>query len=205
MEETKQSKQHRAEATAKLSPVGQKVFKYVEFDDDEELLAEIRKHPIGLVFIWLTGFLVTAAIVASTLVLGLSLQSLGGEAVDSSGTFRTLIIAIGLLIGVLSLIITVVVAILYQSNVVFVTNEKIAEVMYVSIFNRRVLQLGIGNVEDATVVQKGILPRLFNYGNLLTETAGELPNPAFTYVPNPNGYSKLIIQAHENYVEKYGN
>lgn len=204
MEETKKSKQHRAEATARLSSVGKKVFKYIEFDDDEELLAEIRKHPIGLVFIWLTGFLITATIVSSTVLLGMTVGSVGGD-IDSSGSFRSIIIAIGLILGILSLLITIVTAILYQSNVVFVTNEKIAEVMYVSIFNRRVLQLGIGNVEDATVVQKGILPRLFNYGNLLTETAGELPNPAFTFVPDPNGYSKLIIQAHENYVEKYGN
>ncbi|HSX43701.1 MAG TPA: PH domain-containing protein [Candidatus Saccharimonadales bacterium] len=205
MEETPKSAEHRAEAVAKLSSVGKKVFKFIEFDDDEELLAEIRKHPIGLVFIWLTGFLITATIVASTAVLGMSLGSVGGDVVDSSGTLRTIIIAVGLLLGVLSLVITLITAILYQSNVVFVTNEKIAEVMYVSIFNRRVMQLGIGNVEDATVSQKGILPRLFDYGSLVTETAGEMANPAFTYVPKPNYYAQLITQAHENYVEKYGN
>lgn len=151
MEETQKSAEHRAEAVAKLSPVGKKVFKYVEFDDDEELLAEIRKHPIGLVYIWLTGFLITATIVASTIVLGMSLGSVGGDVIDSSGALRSIIIAVGLLLGILSLVITLITAILYQSNVVFVTNEKIAEVMYVSLFNRRVMQLGIGNVEDATV------------------------------------------------------
>jgi len=196
---------HKAEACARLSPIGQRLFRFVEFDDNEELVAEIRKHPIGLFFIWSTGIFITAVIVIATSLLALNLNNFGVGMVDESGTVKAIILALGFLLAALSIIMTLVTAIIYRSSVVFVTNEKIAEVMYVSIFNRHIMQLGIGNVEDATVTQKGILPRLFDYGSMVIETAGEIANPAFTYVPRPNEYSQVITRAHEQYVEKFGN
>ena len=196
---------HKAEACATLSPIGQKLFRFIEFDDNEELLAEIRKHPIGLFFILVTGFFITAVILVAAGLLATHLSDLSLDAVDSGSSIQGIIIVIGVVLAALSIFMTLIVAILYRSNVVFVTNEKIAEVMYVSIFNRRIMQLGIGNVEDITVTQKGILPRLFDYGGLIIETAGEIKNPAFTYVPKPNENAQLITRDHEQYVEKYGN
>lgn len=197
---------HKLEACKQLSPLGQRLFKYVEFDDDEEILAEVHKHPIGLIFIWLTGGFITATIVLVALLLTsgnlLTNLNLGN---DSNGTFRALILLGALLFGGLAFVMTAITAFLYRSSTVFITSEKMAEVVYVSLFNRRVTQLGIGNVEDVTVVQRGVLPRIFHYGNLLVETAGETNAPDFTYVPGPNRISQIIIQAHEAYVEKFGN
>ena len=85
------------------------------------------------------------------------------------------------------------------------TDQKIAQVMYISLFNRKILQLGMGNVQDVNVSQKGILAHIFDYGSLIIETAGEMENPAFTYVPDPSTNSQIIIQAHQEYVEKHGN
>lgn len=195
---------HKAEACRKLSPIGQKLFRFVEFDDEEELLAEIRKHPFGLFLIVITGIFISLTILFATTVLSVGAGSSG--AFDQFGnTPQLLLIIFGLLLTGLGLVATFVIGIIYRSNVVFVTNQKIAEVMYISLFNRRIIQLGIGSVEDVTVSQKGIFPRIFNYGMLLVETAGELENCTFTYVPKPNETSQLIIQTHEVYVQKYGN
>jgi hypothetical protein len=196
---------HKAEACARLSPIGQRLFRFIEFDDNEELITEIRKHPLGLFFIWVMGLFIAAAIIAATSLLALKLGDMGLGTIDGSGTIKTIIVGLGLLLGAFSVVMTVISSFIYKSSVIFVTNEKIAEVVYTSIFNRRIWQLGIGNVEDATVTQKGILPRLFNYGGIVIETAGEATNPAFAYVPRPNDYSQVIIRAHEQYVEKYGN
>lgn len=199
---------HRLEACKQLTPTGARLFKYVEFDDDEELLKEVHKHPIGLIFIWLTGGLITAAIALVSIFLASQTDGAStslGSAGTNNDTLRAIILLTGLLLGLASLVVTIITAILYESSRVFITNEKMAEVIYVSILNRRVTQLGVGNVEDVTVVQRGLLPRLFHYGSLQVETAGETNAPDFTYVPQPNEIAQIIVQAHETYVEKFGN
>jgi hypothetical protein len=96
-------------------------------------------------------------------------------------------------------------AYLYISNVILVTSEKLAQVLYKSIFNRKISQLSIGDVQDVTVNQVGLTARLFNYGTIIIETAGEQDNYDFTYVPDPYKKSKLIVGSHEVNLTKYGN
>jgi uncharacterized membrane protein YdbT with pleckstrin-like domain len=196
---------HQLEESRSLSGIAKRLFKYIEFDDDEIMIREIRKHPIGLLFTWVTGIFVLIVIMGVTLFISSLIASPDRAADTNSSALNTVVLFVGLLLSMLSVIATAISAWLYTSNVLFVTSEKIAEVRYLSIFNRRVTQLNIGKVEDLTVSQRGILPRIFNYGNILIETAGETTNPEFTYVPAPNKASKMILQAHEAYVEKYGN
>lgn len=190
------------EVSKKLAPASQRLFQFVEFDDDEELIGEVRKHPIGLLFIWITGIFSLLVIGALTIFVS---SQMGNELVNPDESMQTVVLLIGFLLSILAVAITGINSWLYTSDVLFITSEKIAEVEYVSLFSRRVMQLNIGKVEDLTVAQNGILPHLFNYGSILIETAGETRNPAFTYLPDPNNVSKKILEAHESYVEKYGN
>lgn len=96
-------------------------------------------------------------------------------------------------------------AVIYNNSVVFVTSEKIVQVLYISLFNRKISQLGIGDVQDVTVQQVGIFPRIFNYGTLVVETAGEQQNYTFTYTPRPYESAKAIVGAHEKDVAAHGN
>jgi len=73
--------------------------------------------------------------------------------------------------------------------------------LYKTIFDRKISQLGIGDVQDVTVTQKGIFARIFNYGTLVIETAGEQVNYIFTYTPRPYETAKQIVGSHENIVK----
>lgn len=94
---------------------------------------------------------------------------------------------------------------LYQNNVVLVTNEKISQQLYRTIFDKRISQLSIGEIQDVTVSQIGVFAKIFGYGTLVIETAGEQNNYIFNYSINPFECSKLIVAAHEAYVARYGN
>lgn len=96
-------------------------------------------------------------------------------------------------------------AIFYKSNVVLVTNEKLAQVLYKNLFHRRISKLSIGDVQDVTVIQKGVFAHLFNYGTLIVETAGEQQNYTFAFAPNPYESSKAIVMAHEDNLKRHGN
>ncbi len=196
---------HRAEAGQQLSSVGRRLFKYVEFDENEQLIAEIRKHPVGIVAILLVASLVSLAVMGVGLFLASNLDNLGFNSLDGNGSAKAAIAGVSLILIFFTAVVATISIILYRLNVVYITNEKVAEVAYYTIFNRKTTQLGIGQIEDATVQQKGIFARVFGYATLIVETAGEKENATFSLVPQPNLHSQQIVEAHEKYVEKYGN
>ncbi len=189
----------------KLSGVGKKLLKDIEFDANEQLVCEIHKHPFGLFLIYFVGTIVTGGLLAATLTSGLYL---GGDPLGTGvnlADFRSVFVVIGFLLVLLSAIMTAIGAFLYRNNVLLVTNEKIAQLLYRTIFDRKISQLSIGDVQDVTVKQTGIPAHLFNYGTLTIETAGEQQNYTFTYAPFPYQCSKDIVGAHERNLKEYGN
>lgn len=190
---------------AKLSSVGKKLFSVIEFDSDEKLYHEIRKHPFGLFIIYLTGFFVAGLVFAAFVLGSLFLEGDPLELGFDAGGFQPAIVTIGVILTFLALAATAIGAYLYQSNVVLVTSEKLAQVLYRNIFDRKISQLSIGDVQDVTVNQKGIFARIFDYGTLVVETAGEQQNYTFTFTPKPYESSKAIVNAHEENLKLHGN
>lgn len=184
-----------------LSAMGKRFFGLIEFDDEEQLLLEIRKHIFGLFIIVISGALIALAVLfGSFAVAAGNIAGLFGiEGIEKY------IALVGFILSVLVIAVTLIYAQLYRSNVVYVTNEKIAQILYITLFNRKISQLGIGDVQDVTVSQRGIFAHLFGYGTLVIETAGEQQNYTFSFVPNPYGVSKVIIVAHEGNLKQYGN
>lgn len=187
---------------SKLSPSARQVFKLIEFDEDEKLLFEIRKHWFGLYLIYLAGTSITAVL---TVVAILALMSSNGSGGVSFGGFDMGVALIALLLAVLSTVFTAIAAYLYKSNVILVTSEKLAQVLNPALFHRKISQLSIGDVQDVTVGQHGIFPHMFDYGTIVIETAGEQQNYTFTYAPGPYQCAKAIVNAHEENLKKYGN
>lgn len=204
MQENEQDKLHRQQAHERLSVEGKKHFAQIEFDANEELIIEIRKHGFGLFLIMLTGTFVVLAL------FGIVVAASSNSIIEAIGlgdlsAIRGLLVALVLLLLVGSVIITAIAAFLFVSSVIFVTSEKIAQVMYVSIFHKKISQLSIGDVQDVTVSKKGIFAHIFDYGTLVVETAGEQQNYTFTYVPDPYQVSKQIVGAHERNLTLHGN
>lgn len=184
-----------------LSSTGKRFFSLIEFDAEEQLLLEIRKHVFGLFIILVSGALIALTVLIGSFAVasGNLLVQLGIEDVQKY------IALLGFVLSVLVIGVTLIYAQLYRSNVVYITNEKVAQVLYITLFNRKISQLNIGDVQDVTVSQRGIFAHLFNYGTLVIETAGEQQNYSFSFVPNPYTVSKVIIVAHEGNLKKYGN
>jgi uncharacterized membrane protein YdbT with pleckstrin-like domain len=190
---------------SKLSGAAKRYFELIEFDADEELVAEVRKHPFGLIIVYATGFFIglTVLIVLALVSVYLSGDPLATGA-DTIG-LETAIVVVGIILEVGILIGTAIAGYLYKSNIIFVTSDKLAQVLYTSIFNRKISQLSLGDIQDVTVTQDGIFPRIFNYGTVVIETAGEQNNYIFTYTPFPYQVSKDIVGAHERNLQRYGN
>ncbi len=204
MHESPEDIQNRQRAMERLSHEGKKFFKFIEFDAKEELVMEIRKHPFGLFLVLLSGVFVILALLAVMAAIGLLDfgGELGAEQINSYKPLATLVV---ILVIMGTAVMTFIGAFLYISNVIYITSEKIAQVLYLSLFNRKISQLSIGDVQDVTVTQKGIFAHFFKYGTLVIETAGEQQNYTFSFVPDPYQAAKMIVGSHERNLELHGN
>lgn len=183
--------------------IQQKFVDLIELDSEEELVCMIKRHPIGLVGVTFTGLLIALAVVAGSSVLGSWIDTQP----DINGGFNigVYITLFGILMGIIVGFFTFVAAYVYNNSVILVTSDKVAQVLYTSLVNRKISQLSLGDLQDVTVEQKGIMSRVFNYGTIVIETAGEQNNFIFNYTPYPYGCAKDIVSAREMSIKKYGN
>lgn len=204
MHDTPEDQHNRQKAMERLSHEGKKYFKYIEFDAKEQLVMEIRKHPFGLFLVLFSGAFVILALFAAMVALG-ALDFAGEIGIQQINSYKPVIALLMFLVILGTAVMTFIGAFLYVSNVIYVTSEKIAQVLYLSLFNRKISQLSIGDVQDVTVTQKGIFAHFFKYGTLVIETAGEQQNYTFSFVPDPYGAARQIVGSHERNLELHGN
>lgn len=167
---------------------------------DEIKVADVRRHPIGLFFIFLQVF---AALGLSFLLIFTLLPNFL-EAVNvsqSSGYLAATVFA--LFVGLLGFIFLVLATRIYTASQLIITNDNITQVMQVGLFHRKVSEISMENVEDVTAHQEGVLQTFFNYGRVHIETAGEQNNYDFIYCPNPNAYAKAIQDARLEFLKTY--
>ncbi len=159
-------------------------------DADEEKLIEVHKHPFGIVILYIQ------VAVAMVLAIGLGafiLPSLVEDIENAllyGGVFAGLAIIAAFAVVLFS-------SLIYRQNRIVVTDRNVTQVLQYGLFNRKISQLNIVNVEDVTSIQPGFFSTMFNFGTLKIETAGEQKNFDFTYCPNSGVVAKIILDARE--------
>ena len=168
--------------------------------EGEEILAEIRRHPFGIVSMYIFAVLGLAAACGVILLLV-------PKFVSSNSDTNTAMLSIGL-IGVVLLFMIVglgITTMIYWQNRWILTSDSITQITQRGLFSRQVSQLSLNNLEDVTAEQQGIVPNMFNFGTLKVETAGERSKFYFLYCPDPNLYARKILMARELFMQAGGN
>lgn len=80
-------------------------------------------------------------------------------------------------------------------NIFIVTNERIIDIDFINLLYKDVAEAQLSRVQDISYNQKGIFGTMFNYGNVVIQTAGELPNFSFEIVPKPSEVVDIISDA----------
>lgn len=162
----------------------------------EEVIAVIKRHPIGIIGIYvaITFVLTLAALLAFAVLPGMTTGSEGMQV----GALVFLILAS------LSFVYALVATKVYWGNTWVVTSDSITQVNQISLFGRQSSQLSLENLEDVSAEQHGIFAHIFNYGLLKAETAGEHSKFAFPYCPNPNFYAQKILHSRELFAQQGG-
>lgn len=112
----------------------------------------------------------------------------------SQPVFRVIII-LGTSIYLLSIWLFLFSAFLdYYLDLWIVTNDRIMNIEQHGLFGRTVSELNLTKIQDVTSEIKGIIPTLFNYGDVHIQTAAEEKRFVFEQVPNPHEVRKGILE-----------
>jgi len=71
-------------------------------------------------------------------------------------------------------------------NIYIVTSERILDYDYVPFGKYKISEASLKNIEDVTQRQIGVFPNIFNYGDIIIQTAGERTQFHFDKTPNPS-------------------
>ncbi|HEX3568165.1 MAG TPA: PH domain-containing protein [Candidatus Saccharimonadales bacterium] len=168
--------------------------------DGESIVANIKRHPFGIVTLYIMAiFGIAAACAIVILLLPKLLPQSSSDEIMRYATAGIAVVLVGmfLMLGISTWI--------YWQNRWVVTSDSITQITQRGIFNRQVSQLSFYNLEDVTVEQRGIFPTLFNFGELKVETAGERSKFYFLYCPDPNKCARDILNAREAFLQRTEN
>ena len=168
-----------------------KDIKFETQDDDEHIVLLTRKHLItNLKWIIVTSMLIFIPMYWSDFPLIAS--------VDGVTRFALVVVwYLGLGLYVMENLL------LWFYTVYILTNERVVNVDFFELFYKSVDMTYIRNIEDVNYSQVGIMTSIFDYGNVIIETASEQravdrgkEHSSFTFdsVPNPDGVARVVSE-----------
>jgi hypothetical protein len=82
----------------------------------------------------------------------------------------------------------------YYLDVWIITNERVIDIQLNGFFHRTVAEQHLSKIQDVSSEIKGFFPTMFDYGDLLVQTAGAKERLRFREVPNPDHVRDVIAQ-----------
>lgn len=79
-------------------------------------------------------------------------------------------------------------------SVNIVTDERVMDVDFYGLLFKHVSVAQLDRIEDVNYFQKGIMGALFNFGDVLIQTAAEITGFVFNKVPNPERVAKVLSE-----------
>jgi uncharacterized membrane protein YdbT with pleckstrin-like domain len=158
-----------------------------QLEPDEQLVVEVTRHPIGILFFYIQAGLGVAVAIALAAFIG---PSLNDTFPDADKVLAVGVVFLALIMGLILLVATSV----YRASKLIVTNKHVIQVLQRGVFDRKVSQLSLMRVENVTSEEPGFFASIFNYGTIRIETAGEQDNFYFSMARSPNWNAKRIAE-----------
>lgn len=162
---------------------------------DQQFIATVKRHIIGLLYIYAT---VLAAVAALVFIIAMARGDLLGAI---TGKELSMLSGVGVLLAVLVVFVLILVTNIYNHNSLVITDKETIQILQRGVFQVKVSHLSHADVEDVTAEQNGLMATLVSYGTLHIETSGELKNFEFRYCPNPEKYARIVLQARQKFTE----
>ncbi len=82
-------------------------------------------------------------------------------------------------------------------NIYIVTEERIIDIDFLFLLYKKFAEARLEKIQDISFRTGGIMATVFDFGDVMIQTAGELPNFIFEKVPNPSDVVHVIGELME--------
>lgn len=157
--------------------------------DDEEIVRIWRHHPITLV--------PPAARVLAFVLIPLVLLLITGFAIFGNP------LLFGMFVVILGLVVTYAAYewVSWWGDVYILTNYRVIDVEQRGFFHRSFAEATLGKIQDISHEVSGFLPTVFNFGDVMVQTAGSQPNIDMNDIQKPQQQSLYLLRAQQAYLE----
>lgn len=77
-------------------------------------------------------------------------------------------------------------------NVHIITDERVFDVDFVHLVHREITDANIDQIQDVTARMGGVIRTMFNYGDVLIQTAAETPMIEYLGIPRPDKVTRIL-------------
>jgi hypothetical protein len=91
---------------------------------------------------------------------------------------------------------------MWYFNVVIVTNERVIDIDFINLLNKKLAETRIARIEDVSMHTGGIIRAFFDYGDVIVQTAASKQEFFFNSVPKPDQVVSVINQLMETEEEE---
>jgi membrane protein YdbS with pleckstrin-like domain len=155
-------------------------------DVDEKILLLLRAHPVtnlSWVIPAILLFLAPLFIGALTPLLNIDLSNIPSSLGLVFLLINYLLVSVIIFEGFLH----------WYFNVYIITSKNVIDVDFHSVLFKNIDMAPLRNIEDTSSSMAGLLNSIFNYGNVIVQTAGSSKNIEFTSVPKPHQVADFIL------------
>lgn len=149
-------------------------------ESEEEVILFLRQHPITLV---------PKALIAVLMILAPSILSIFPILSFLPASFQ-LIAVLGWYLITTAFILESFLT--WFFNVYLITDERIVDIDFYNLIYKEVSDANIDKIQDVTYKMGGVVRTVFNYGDVLIQTASEVPNFEFLAVPMPDKVATVL-------------
>jgi hypothetical protein len=164
---------------------------FVGADSEEKIVLLLRRHAITNI-----PWIFTSILLLSTPVVALMFGFLDLAPVN--------ILVIGLIFWYLISFAFIFEQFLsWYFNVYIVTDERVFDVDFVNLVYREITDANIDQIQDVTVRMGSVIRTVFDYGDVIIQTAAQIPQLEFDAVPHPDRVAQILRELRvEEEVEK---
>jgi hypothetical protein len=174
----------------------------IHITENEFVIAEVRRHPIGLLAPLLGGVVLIG--IAFAFLFNYGAFALSFQLTGAFANAGTMVLPILLFVLVVALVMYISYYI-YNRNYFILTNECVIENMQYSLLSHREQTISLGSIEDASYEQAGVLQYALNYGSIRLSTIGDEDTYRFNFVSDPKNELTRLSDAVENFKNKRPN
>ena len=172
------------------------LFPELNISETEYVISAVRRHPIAIIF----------PIAVDVLLIGLALGLLINQDIILSGLavggqeVNPILVTLPLvLFSLFAAVFMYISYFIYINNRFILTTESVIQKIQTSLFSKREQTVSLGNIEDASYSQRGIIQHILDYGTVRLSTQGDEHTYSFTFVSRPKEEVAILNNAVESF------